>query len=128
MTPDGPVMLQSPWLAVRRRKAVAAVFAAAFVAGCSYNDEIASAIVAPGKYELYNCEDLTIRGRDTAKRERELRALMEQSEKGTGGVLVNVLAYRTEYLTARGELMQLEAAASAKNCASFHSIGERAVR
>ena len=121
------MMLQSRWFATRR-KAVAAVFAAACVAGCSYNDDIASAIVAPGKYELYSCEDLTIRGRDAAKRERELKALMERSEQGAGGALVNVLAYRTEYLTARGELMQMERAASAKNCASFHSISDRGVR
>lgn len=122
------MMPRSRWSAVKRRKIVAAVFAAACVAGCSYNDEIASAIVAPGKYQLYTCEDLTIRGRDTAKRERELKALMEKSEQGTGGALVNILAYRTEYLTARGELMQMEAAASAKNCASFHSASERALR
>jgi hypothetical protein len=122
------MMLQSGCLAVKRRKAFAAFFAAACIAGCSYNDEIASAIVAPGKYQLYTCEDLTVRGRDTAKRERELKALMEKSEQDTGGAFVNMLAYRTEYLTARGELMQMEAAASAKNCASFHSISEQAVR
>ena len=121
------MMWQSWWLA-RRHNAVAAVCAAAFVAGCSYNDDMASAIVAPGKYQLYTCADLTIRGRDAAKRERELKALMEKSEQGSGGALVNVLAYRTEYLTARGELMQMEAAASAKNCPSFHSISERALR
>jgi len=127
MNSRGAMVSQGGWLA-RRRKAVAAVCAAVCVAGCSYNDDIASAIVAPGKYQLNTCEDLTIRGRDTAKRERELKALMEKSEQGTGGTLVNILAYRTEYLTARGELMQLEAAASARNCASFHSVSERALR
>ena len=119
------------WLrlsSARRHNAVAAVCAAAFLAGCSYNDDMASAIVAPGKYQLYTCADLTSRGRETAKRERELKALMEKSEQGAGGALVNILAYRTEYLTARGELMQMEAAASAKNCASFLSISERAVQ
>ena len=121
------MMLQSQWFATRR-KAVAAVFAAACVAGCSYNDDLASAIVAPGKYELYTCENLNIRGREAAKRERELKALMERSEQGVGGAFVNILAYRTEYLTVRGELMQMERAASAKNCASFHSISDQAVR
>jgi hypothetical protein len=122
------MMLQSRWFAVKRRKVVAVVFAAALLAGCSYNDDLASVIIAPGKYELNSCEDLTLRARDTARRERELKALMVRSEQGTGGAFVNVLAYRTEYLTTRGELMQMEAAASAKNCASFHSISERAVR
>ena len=121
------MMSQSRRLA-RRHNAVAAVCAAAFVAGCGYNDELASAIVAPGKYNLYTCEDLTHLGRDAAERERELKALMEKSEQGSGGALVNVLAYRTEYLTARGELMQLQAAASAKHCPSFHSISEGVLR
>ena len=121
-------MPQSRWLAAKRRKAVAAVLSATCVAGCGYNDDLASAMVAPGKFQLYTCESLIIRGRDTAKREREIKALMERSEQGTGGAFVNVLAYRTEYLTVRGELMQLEAAASTKNCASFYSIGDRALQ
>jgi hypothetical protein len=122
------MMLHNRLSAVKKRKVIAAVCAAAFLAGCSYNDDMASAIVAPGKYQLYTCADLTSRGRETAKRERELKALMEKSEQGAGGALVNILAYRTEYLTARGELMQMEAAASAKNCASFLSISEQAVQ
>jgi hypothetical protein len=107
------MMLQSRWFAGKRCKAVAAAFAAVCVAGC---DRISSLIIAPGKYELSSCKDLANLRRDTAKREQELKALMERSEKGTGGAFVNILAYQTEYITARGELMHMEAAASAKNC------------
>ena len=113
---------------MKRRKALVVILASACVAGCGYNDDLASVMVAPGKFELYTCENLTIRGRETAKRERELKALMERSEQGVGGAFVNILAYRTEYLTVRGELMQLEGAASAKNCGSFYSIGDRALQ
>jgi hypothetical protein len=118
-----------PITLARASRAAAALALAAGLAGCGVNDELASAMVQPGKYTLYTCQDMTLRAREAAARERELKDLMEKAEKGSGGGLVNTLAYRNDYLTARGEVIELERAAAAKNCGTaFKSVSERAVR
>ncbi len=103
--------------------------AAVWLSGCSYSDELASALVAPGKFDLYNCDQLTVRTRETAKRERELKLSMQEAERGSAGGFINALAYRTDYLTARGELIELEQTATAKNCGNaYKSVSERALQ
>ncbi len=108
---------------------LALVVAAAWLGGCSYSDELASSLVAPGKFDLYNCDQLSVRARETAQRERELKQSMQEAERGAAGGFINAVAYRTDYLTARGELMELERTAAAKNCGNaYKSASERALQ
>jgi hypothetical protein len=41
---------------------------------------------------------------------------MDKAEKGTGGAVVNVIAYQGDYVMAREELKMIDATARAKNC------------
>jgi hypothetical protein len=43
---------------------------------------------------------------------------MARAEKSTGGAVINVIAYQTDYVAAREQVGQLDAAARAKNCAT----------
>jgi hypothetical protein len=99
---------------------------AVLLAGCSANlDEL---VVAPGKFEIYNCDQLAARGRTAVARERELKTLIDKAEEGSGGALVSTIAYRNDYLTVRGELKQLETTAIDKKCdVSWKSVSERSM-
>jgi hypothetical protein len=106
-------------------KAVGGGLAATFIgilpltlAGCgSISDQTAaSALVSPGKYSLYTCPDIEQRARTVRTRLLELEQLMTRAERGTGGELVNAIAYRTEYLQMRGELDELAKSTAEKNC------------
>ena len=44
-------------------------------------------------------------------KEQELKQLMDRAEQGAGGALVNVLAYKADYVAATEELKLLERAA-----------------
>ena len=106
-------------------KAVAGCIAGAFVtvlavalAGCgSISDQsAAAALVSPGKYSLYTCQDIEQRTRAVRSRLVELQQLMARAEQGAGGQLVNALAYRTEYLQMNGEMDELAKTSAEKNC------------
>ncbi|HEY4858922.1 MAG TPA: hypothetical protein VII14_03170 [Xanthobacteraceae bacterium] len=56
-------------------------------------------------------------------REQELKQLMDRAEQGTGGTVVNVLAYKADYVAATEELKVLERAARSKHCASPENWG-----
>jgi hypothetical protein len=70
----------------------------------------------PGEYQYHSCKQLVGPRRRAVKREQELRLLMDKAEKSTGGALVNVIAYKADYVTAQEELKVIEATARAKNC------------
>lgn len=93
---------------------------AALLAGCAGSgvpdDHLARMLVAPEKFALYNCEALADKAREVATRQRRLERLMEQAKVDSGGRLVSTLAYRPEYLVARGEMIDLQAEARDKNC------------
>jgi hypothetical protein len=72
--------------------------------------------VDPGKYEFYNCEQLAGQRTYWTNRELELKLLMDKAEQGTGGTVVNVIAYQTDYVTAREELKVIDTTTRAKNC------------
>jgi hypothetical protein len=49
-------------------------------------------------------------------REQQLKLLMDKAEKGAGGALVNVIAYKSEYVAAQDELKVIDATARDKKC------------
>jgi hypothetical protein len=72
--------------------------------------------VDPGKYQFYNCDQLAGQRTHWTNRELELKLLMDKAEQGTGGTVVNIIAYQTDYVMAREELKVIDATARAKNC------------
>jgi hypothetical protein len=70
----------------------------------------------PGKYEYYSCEQLAAQRTYWAGRELELKLLMDKADQGTGGAVVNVIAYQGDYVMAREEIKLIDATARAKNC------------
>ena len=52
----------------------------------------------------------------TAQRAQDLKRLMDKAEQSTGGGIVNVIAYKTDYVSATEELKVLDATARSKNC------------
>jgi hypothetical protein len=103
-----------------RLSGVLAVLLALGLAGCgTISDQTAaSALVAPGKYDIYACRDIEQRTRSTRARQLELEQLMARAAQGAGGALVNAIAYRSEYLQAQGELEQLAKSSADKHCSS----------
>jgi hypothetical protein len=94
-----------------------ALLAGALLAGCSAaGDNPFTVFADPGKYEYYSCDQITVQRKHWSTREQELRTLMTKSEQDTGGVIVNVLAYKADHVAASEELKVLEATARSKNC------------
>jgi hypothetical protein len=105
-----------PWIA-------GACAAVALLVGCAPTGggSALSIFAEPGKYQFSSCESLAAWRRDWERKEEELRLLMDRAEKGTGGALVNVLAYQGDYITAKEELRNIDSAERAKNCNSWGS-------
>jgi hypothetical protein len=78
----------------------------------------ATAFVAPGKFDVYTCQQIEERARTVRQRELELEQLMARSAQGMGGQFVNAIAYQSDYQQARGELKALLEAAGDKKCSS----------
>jgi hypothetical protein len=94
-----------------------ALWAGAFLAGCSSTGDNPLTLFAdPGKYQYSSCEQLAGQRKNWSTREQELRLLMDKAEQGTGGTLVNVLAYKADYVAASEELKVIEKTARSKNC------------
>lgn len=96
-------------------------FLAASLAGCTAqnstpDDKIGGILVAPGKYEFYNCAQLAVVAKPLAAREKELRGLMVRAGAGAGGNLISSIAYQPDYYQVHGELNEVRRAAAAKNC------------
>jgi hypothetical protein len=103
---------------LRRCAAMLLAFALLGVlAGCSMSDDtMASFLVAPGKYTLYNCTQLAEEGKARAARAQELEQLMARADVDASGRLVSTIAYRSEYLSVRGELDEVRRASAEKKC------------
>jgi hypothetical protein len=87
------------------------------LAGCASTGGNAVTVFAdPGKYQFSSCEQLANQRKNWSSREQELRLLMDRAEQSTGGAVVNVLAYKADYVAASEELKIVENAARAKNC------------
>ena len=98
------------------------------VSGCTSHDIVTSAS-RPGKFRLYNCEQLDHRGAEVLKRERELNELMQKARQGAGGEIAVAIAYQNEYNIVLGDLREIDLTAAERNCAlKYRSVSERAVR
>jgi hypothetical protein len=92
--------------------------AVALLGGCATSADSSLTVFAdPGKYQYSNCEQLARQQQNWSAREQKLRQLMDRAEQGAGGAVVNVLAYKADYVAATEELKVLEKATRSKNCA-----------
>src|SRR3954466_12649338 len=83
----------------------AVVLCAAVTAGCSSPGGSSMTFFAdPGKYQYHNCAQLETEKRAQAAREKELRELIARAQQSTGGTVVGVMAYRSDYQTAAENL------------------------
>jgi hypothetical protein len=80
-------------------------------------DSFEAVFTDPVKYDFLPCKDLDQREQILAKRERDMRELMDKASQDTGGAVANALAYRTDYLNVRGELKQVREVFQRKECA-----------
>ena len=106
-----------PPLTTRLVFALSACLALAFLTCCS--SSIGNSVTFfsdPGKYQFSSCEQLAKQRKQWSEKEQDLRLLMERAEQGTGGAVVNVIAYKADYVAATEELKVLENAARSKNC------------
>lgn len=101
--------------------AAAAGALALLLAACgSINDprenKLGNFLVAPGKYQLYDCVQLTQQSTGFVIRERELREAMIKAEASPGGGVVSAVAYRAEYGQVQGNLDELRREVTEKKC------------
>lgn len=78
--------------------------------------QAASFFVDPSHYALYNCDQLNTAHKQVGARVAELKGLMAKAETGFAGALMSGLAYQSEYVTARGELEQIDENRQKLNC------------
>jgi hypothetical protein len=71
----------------------------------------------PGEYEFHTCEQLAAVRPNLKARAQDLKLLMDKAEKSTGGTVVNVIAYKADYVTVTEQLKVLDATARDKKCA-----------
>ncbi len=108
---------------------VGACLLAASLAGCGMLGEGATnAVVAPGKFSHYTCDQLARTARDLTARERELSELMARAAQEPAGKFIGLLSYGTELMQARGQLQQVAQVSAEKNCAAQSKwLSERAL-
>ncbi|WGR74215.1 MULTISPECIES: twin-arginine translocation pathway signal [unclassified Bradyrhizobium] len=103
---------------LRACSALAALVAAGFaLSGCAgVSDTVSPAFADPGKYELYDCKQLETERKTLASRTVALQKLMDKAETGAGGAVVSELAYRNDYIAARGQAHFAEEAWRRNKC------------
>ena|SRR5262249_53206402 len=95
----------------------AALIFPAFLAACTSALENPFTVFAdPGQYEFYNCEQLAAQRTARKARAEELKLLMDKAEGSTGGAFVNLIAYKSDYVTAQEDLKVIDATAHVKKC------------
>jgi hypothetical protein len=95
----------------------AALIFPTFLAACTSALENPFTVFAdPGQYEFFNCEQLAAQRTARKAREEELKLLMDKSERSTGGAFVNLIAYKSDYVTAQEDLKVIDATARVKKC------------
>ena len=83
------------------------------------DDAMSNFLVAPGKYILFNCQQLDVQAKANQRRIAELEALMAKS----GNEFANAVAYRPEYLQLRGEMTDMRREAADKKCKTTPGAG-----
>jgi hypothetical protein len=88
-----------------RAAAVAALLVlGAGLAGCAdVGGSLSLAFVDPARYDYYDCPRLETERKNLAKQTEELQRRMAKADTGVAGPVVAELAYRNDYIAARGQ-------------------------
>ena len=93
--------------------------AGVMLAGCAAGDGgVSRALVAPGNYDLYDCNQMAGVGRGLATRNRQLEKLIVRARQGPGGGFVAATAYEPEYNTNTVKLRDLQRVMAERKCAA----------
>jgi hypothetical protein len=103
---------------------VCCVLVPAILAACTSALENPVTVFAdPGQYEFHNCEQLAVQRAAAKAREEELKRLMNRAEQSTGGTLVNVIAYKSNYVAVTEELKVIDMTLRVKKCPTAENWG-----
>jgi len=86
------------------------------LAGCAAAVDGASFFSDPGKYQYHNCEQLASAAKSQIGRQQELKDLINKAEQGAGGIIVSLMAYKSDYVAVEEDLRVIETTARNKNC------------
>jgi hypothetical protein len=104
-------------VAARALAGLALIACAAQFSGCSsMGDGMTSAFADPAKYQLYDCKQLEAERKALSTRMAELQGLMSKAQDGFAGPVVAEVAYSNEYVAARGQAKNAEAAWVQNKC------------
>jgi hypothetical protein len=103
---------------MRIAPSVAFILAASLAACTSALENPVTVFADPGRYEFHNCEQLAAERAKRKTREQELKQLMDRAEQSAGGTLVNVIAYKGEYVAVLEEIKVIDATARVKKCST----------
>jgi hypothetical protein len=105
------------WRAALIALAVGGLLAGAVLSACSSAGNSQLTFFAdPSIYEYHTCDQIANIRQHWSTREQELKELMARAEKSSGGAVINVIAYQTDYVTAKEQLAALDATARSKKC------------
>ena len=116
---EGPMsaLLSHRQLISRSLAALALLVLGGGLAGCaSMGDTIAPAFADPARYDLYECKQIEPERDRLVKRVAELQGLMAKAETGVAGSVVAEMAYRNDYIAARGQQKLAEEAWRRNKC------------
>jgi len=101
-----------------RRRSLGALAIAGLVSACAVpQDPLATAFVAPGKYEFYDCGQLATAEKALEDKMHKYEKLMAKASESAVGGLVNATTYQPDYISARGELNSVHHTEREKGCA-----------
>lgn len=99
------------------RAIAAAAIASVWLSACAMSDDsLSSFLVAPGNYALFSCDDIARTAKTTQERQKELEQLMAKASTDAGGRMIADATYGTDYVTTRGRMKNLRAAAAERKC------------
>ena len=87
------------------------------LSGCAdMSDGMTSAFADPAKYNLYDCKQLEVERKSLATRMAELQGLMSKAQDGFAGPAIAEVAYRNDYIAARGQKKNADEAWAINKC------------
>jgi hypothetical protein len=112
IVPPARIRIAAPALA-----GAAVLACVALLSGCAdMSDGMTSAFADPAKYQLYDCKQLEAERKVLSNRMAELQGLMSKAQDGFAGPVVAEVAYRNEYIAARGQAKNADEAWVLNKC------------
>jgi hypothetical protein len=91
----------------------AALLLGAMLSGCGSFEML---FVNPASFDYMSCANLAGAAKSTAKRQQDLKELIDRAEQDSVGVFIAATTYRTEYVKTQGDLKLIADAAQSKKC------------